>query len=117
MTPIWNTVLMIFAFSTICACVSMTWNYFLKEGFIFHPIGKFLDTLPNRVKDENNKAILRFIRKPLGLCVFCNNVWVNIFCVCGLSYFGVLDIGLFLTIFYMIAQASVSTAILYHLYY
>ena len=50
----------------INACLSLTFHHFCEEEMIFFKYQKLLKKLP------------AWIAKPLGRCIFCHNVWVNV---------------------------------------
>lgn len=51
-------------YSLWSAGISALWEYLLRDGEIFGWVGWKFEKI--------------WIGKPLGICVFCNNVWVSI---------------------------------------
>lgn len=96
------------------ACVSQTFQHFGDAGMIFSPYFKLLSMIREHKKLP---LALRLLAKPLGLCIYCLNTWVNILFIVAFWSLGIIDFGLLPLLGYTILQASVSNVILYYIHY
>jgi len=89
------------------SCLSLTLNRFMQPGHIFF----FWFVLVNMMKERG----YRWIAEPLGACIFCMNIWVNIFAFVGeIYYFMPIFEGWHLLL--LIAQCCISNVFLRKIY-
>lgn len=65
-----SIILFIFVLSVFSFCSTMTFSQLIQEGQIFERYGDWL----RKNKDE-------WWTKPLGLCTFCSNFYINLICM------------------------------------
>ena len=56
----------VYFFAILSAAFSLLYNYIIAEGEILEFLGKAIDKLP------------KWIGKPLGGCIFCQNFWTTL---------------------------------------
>ncbi len=88
----------------INACLSLTFHHFCEPGMIFHRYGLLLEVMP------------AWIAKPLGRCIYCQNVWINVAMFWAFIYLGWIDVSAFEGAVILFYLSCVSNVIIYKLY-
>lgn len=88
----------------INACLSLTFHHFCEPGMIFQKYGLWLEFLP------------AWIAKPLGRCIYCHNVWVNVAMFWAVILIGWITVSPAEGALILLYLACISNIVLYKLY-